>query len=203
MKSVDRKGLARQRALHRGTFMLTVAAGLFLLLTVATTRGVSQDISEPDVDEASCHDVRTLFVDGATLVRAKFSTELVATEDDWPEVMRLMETLAEQHDWSFRNTSESRPGVVETLRLSVCAPGQPRISVNEMRWASRDRIDLPIPERAVIGFAIHGDVTEAVWQPAAAALVAMLEARWPERVRFRDENSYLTDRRPDFLHPKP
>jgi hypothetical protein len=31
----------------------------------------------------------------------------------------------------------------------------------------------------------------------------MLEAQWPDRVKFIDENSALTERRPDFLHPKP
>jgi hypothetical protein len=167
-------------------------------------RALSQDIGE-----ASCHDVRRLFVDGATLVRAKFVVELVATKDDWPEVIRLMETLAQQREWSFRNTSISRPGVVETLELSVCAPSQPIVSVNKQSWAARDSlresIGVPLSPRrdTIINFMLHGDVTEAVWQPVAADLVAMLEARWPDRVGFIDENSSPTDHRPDFVHPKP
>jgi len=192
------------RTLRRGGALPTIAAGLLLLFGLTTIRGVSQDLGE-----ASCHDLKRLFDDGATRVSSKFTFEFVATPNEWPELVRLMENLAQQRNWSYRNTSNSRPGVVEMLRFSICAPGQPMISVNKQVWANLDRLlesaGVPLtPERdAIVYFSLHGDVPETVWQPVAADLVAMLEAQGPDRVKFIDENSAPTDRRPDFLHAKP
>jgi hypothetical protein len=203
MYAVENKGSVWMRTRVRAAFVLTIVAGLLLLFGLTTTRGVSQDLGE-----ASCHDIRRLFVDGATRISSLFTFKFVAPQDIWPGLVLQMENLAQERGWSYQNTSNSRPGVVETLEVSLCAPGQPIIRINEQRWANRDRLlqraGLPLtPESdALINISLYGDVPEAVWQPVAADLVAMLEAQWPDGVKFIDENSAPTDRRPGFLHPK-
>jgi hypothetical protein len=120
---------------QRGSIKVVIAVGLILLFGTTTTRGVSQDLGE-----ASCHDIRRLFVDGATRISSLFTFKFVVPQDIWPELLLQMENLAQERDWSYRNTSSSRPGVVETLEFSLCAPGQPIIRVNKQRWANRDRL---------------------------------------------------------------
>ena len=184
-------------------FFAGVVALAFILSTSRKEPAIPGPLSNSSA-EAACHSFRRFFEAGATLVRAKFGTEIVAGQDDWPDVVRLMADLAEQRDLYFRDVSDSKPGV-DTLALTVCAPDQPLVLVNEIEWDLSNASDLPRPPEVepYIRFGIYGDVPETIWQPVAADLVAMLEARWPNRVRFRDENSYLTDDRPDFLHPKP
>ena len=184
-------------------FFAGVVALAFILSTSRKEPAIPGPLSNSSA-EAACHSFRRFFEAGATLVRAKFGTEIVAGQDDWPDVVRLMGDLAEQRGLYFRDASDSKPGV-DTLALSACAPGQPLVWVNEIEWDWSIASELPRPPEIepYIRFGIYGDVPETIWQPVAADLVAMLEARWPNRVRFRDENSYLTDDRPDFLHPKP
>lgn len=189
---------------QRGSMKVVIAVGLILLIGLATTRGESQETGE-----ASCHDLKRLFVGGATRISSLFTIKFVAPQEIWPKLVLQMENLAQERDWSYRNASNSRPGVVETLEVSICAPGQPIIWINEQGWANRDRLreraGLPLtPESdALLNISLYGDLPEAVWQPIAADLVAALEAQWPDGVKFIDENSAPTDRRPDFLHSKP
>ena len=161
--------------------------------------------ARPDFVEAGCHDLRRLFVDGATRISALFGVEIVADHRDWPEVTEALELFAQERGWSLQDESQMRPGVVETLAINICAPDQPVLVVNEIYWLFRPEVidGVPIPPRSpAIRFVLYGDAPESVWQPVAADMVAMLETRWANRVRFRDENSYLTDRRPAFLKPK-
>jgi hypothetical protein len=134
------------------------------------------------------------FTNGVTRVSAILRIDVKATNDDWGELTRLLHGFAESHGWSFRDQSETQPGVVKTLYLTLCAPNRPRIEVGEQRWASRDWAN-PIAGRGImIGF--YGDVAETAWHPVAIEIVALLETHW--RVRFLDGGGYEMDR-PEFL----
>jgi hypothetical protein len=133
------------------------------------------------------------FANGVTRVSAILRIDVKATNDDWAEFTRLLRAFAESHEWSFENESETRPGVVKTLYLSLCAPNQPIIEVGEQRWASQGWA--PLPGRGImIGF--YGDVPETEWHPVANEIVEVLENRW--QVGFIDGGGYEMDR-PAFL----
>jgi hypothetical protein len=163
---------------------------------VVACRPDSAERSAASVDGASCHDHRRLFVHGATRISAILRIDLKVANDDWAELTRLLKAFAESHELSFHSGSESRPGVVETLYLSLCAPNQPNIDIAEQRWASDDYANA-MPGRG-IGIRFYGDVTEADWHPIAVELVKALDARWPNSVRFRDGGGYVIDP-PEFL----
>jgi hypothetical protein len=122
--------------------------------------------------------------------------DLRLPNDDWAELTRLLKAFADSHGLSFRNASLSRPGVVKTLEVRLCAPNKPTIQIVEQRWASNDYLP-PIPGRG-IGIPFYGDVPPAAWQPLAVELVEMLERRWPNEVRFLNGGGYWIDR-PEFL----
>lgn len=183
------------RALKVGSVVIGVALVLSLLIRKVPTKDAQSDLSD-----AACHDLRQLFPEGSSLARALFGTGILAGQDDWPAVVGLLKDLAERRGLEFRNASISRPGV-ETLQISACASGQPVVLVNEIEWDFGDNKDLRTRPRGepIIDFAIYGDVPGDIWQPVATDLVAMLDARWPGGVRFRDEEGRLTSDRPSFL----
>jgi hypothetical protein len=180
--------------------LASVLAGLFLRNDAPGQAGeappaVRQAPSQgeaPDDNVMRCR--LEQFANGVTRVSAILRIDVKATNDDWAELTRLLHGFAESHRWSFRDQSETRPGIVKTLYLTLCAPDQPRIEVGEQRWASRDWAP-PISGRGImIGF--YGDVPETVWHPVAIEIVALLETRW--RVRFLDGGGAEMDR-PVFL----
>lgn len=130
---------------------------------------------------------------GAVRISPIFRIDVKATNDDWAEVTGLLHSFAESHEWSFWDQSETRPGVVKTLYLTLCAPNQPRIQIGEQRWASQNWA--PLPGRGVTLY-FYGDVAETAWHPLAIEIVAMLEKRW--QVGFIDDGGYHIDR-PEFL----
>ena len=130
---------------------------------------------------------------GAIRISPIFRIDVQATNDDWAEITGLLRGFAESHEWSFWDQSETRPGVVKTLYLTLCAPNRPRIQIGEQRWASQNWA--PLPGRGVTLY-FYGDVAETVWHPVAIELVEMLEKRW--NVGFIDDRGYQIDR-PEFL----
>ena len=173
-------------------------AGLIVAAGICCAIGCGPDSQErrgASVDDTSCLNLTRLFVNGATRVHPLFRMDLNATNDDWPELTRLLKEFAESRKWLFRDSSQSKPGVFKTLYVALCAPDQPHISIGEQRWASRNYA--PLPTRA-IGINFYGDEPEAVWQPVAVELVQQLERRWPNGVRFLDGDGYFVEP-PDFL----
>ncbi len=130
---------------------------------------------------------------GVIRVSPIFRIDVKATNDDWAELTGLLHGFAESHGWSFRDQSETRPGVVQTLYLTLCAPNQPRIEVGEQRWASQNWA--PLPGRGTTLY-FYGDVAETAWHPVAIEIVEMLEKRW--QFGFIDDGGYKIDR-PEFL----
>ena len=146
----------------------------------------------PPAEGDGCHD---LFAEGVTRVSAIFQINLKVSNDAWPELTDLLEEFAEYHKWSFRNTSRPDNGVVKTLEISACAPNQPLIGINQLRWASNDYA--PLPGRGV-EIVLYGNVAEPVWQPVAREIVTMLETHWPDDVEFLSGSGHEIER-PDFL----
>ncbi len=126
---------------------------------------------------------------GAIRISPIFRIDVKATNDDWAELTGLLHGFAESHEWSFWEQSETRPGVVKTLYLTLCAPNRPRIEIGEQRWASQNWA--PLPGRGVTLY-FYGDVAETEWHPLATEIVAMLEKRW--QVGFIDDGGYQIDR---------
>jgi hypothetical protein len=133
------------------------------------------------------------FANGVTRVSPIFRVDVKATNDDWAELARLLRDFADSHEWSFKDYSLARPGVVKTLELSLCGANQPRIEVAEQRWASDNWA--PGPGRGTVLY-FYGDVAETEWHPLAIEVVGMLEKRW--QVGFIDDDGYHVDR-PTFL----
>jgi hypothetical protein len=179
----------------RGTGFLAVVAALpFLVL-----RLVGLDNARPPVADTSCNS-RNVPTGDVTRTYTRLSIHVKVPDDDWPELTRMLKVFADSNDWLFRDSSTSRPGVVETLGVEICPRDQSIIaSLNEQRWASRDHAATPLPpQRGGVNVRLSGYATEAVWQSAAAGIVATLESRWPDGVTFLDGSGYEMDR-PAFL----
>jgi hypothetical protein len=157
----------------------------------AVRRAPSQG-EAPDDDVMRCR--LQQHANGAVRISPIFRIDVKATNDEWVELTGLLHGFAESHEWSFWDQSETRPGVVKTLYLTLCAPSRPRIEIGEQRWASRDWAP-PIAGRGIMLY-FYGDVAETAWHPVATELVEMFEKRWD--VGFIDDGGYQIDR-PEFL----
>jgi hypothetical protein len=179
----------------RGAGLLAVVAALpFLVLRLVGLDNVASPVAD-----ASC-DPRNVPTGDATRTYTRLNIHVKLPDDDWPELTRVLKVFADSNDWSFRDASTSRPGVVETLGVEICTRDQSIIaSLNEQRWASRDHAATPLPpQRGGVNVRLSGYATEAVWQSAAAGIVMRLESRWPDGVRFLDGGGYEMER-PGFL----
>jgi hypothetical protein len=137
----------------------------------------------------SCHDP---IPDGSTRVSPKVRIDLDISLEEWPDLIELLKDFAIANDWAFRDSSETRPGVVKTLYLSLCKQNSLAIRVSEQRWAT-NAFEPFIPGRGT-GVRIFGEVPEEVRREVAVKLVGLLEARWPHDVRFLDEDGRVVDR---------
>ena len=180
------------RMVRRGAWALAAVGFASLLLWLIAGRpGSSQAV------DTSCHNPRNLFAPGVTRISALFSFEVrSSSKDDWPQLTLLLEEFANSRQWSFRNTSRSEPGVVDTVEISICSSDQPVIVVNERHWAARPS-SLP-PARTNVAIILYGSVAEDVWRPVAVELVDMFESSWPNGLRFLDGGGNEIDP-PDFL----
>jgi hypothetical protein len=94
---------------------------------------------------------------------------------------------------SYRDTSETRPGVVNLLYLSICGENGLKVSVNEQRWKIRSEQEVPGSQRDVNVFIRAADDNDE-WREVAEELLMSFEQLWGERVRFRDGSSNLIPR---------
>ena len=139
-------------------------------VAVATIPSVTMD--------RSCHN---MFRDGRRSASPSLHIDLDIAMDDWPALTTLVENFGVSHGMSFRNSSSSKPAV-KVLGLSACTEQGLVIEANEQRWASRNYTPL-IAERGV-PISVF-DLTDGnQWQPLARELVAVLDSRWPGKVRF-------------------
>jgi len=130
--------------------------------------------------DRSCHN---MFRDGRRSASPKANIDLDIAAGDRSKLAPLLEQFAISHGLSFRNSSESRPEVA-ILSFSACSEQGVVINIHEQYWAAPEYA-APRGDRGVaIGvFDLHDG---AGWQPLARELVAVLDAQWQGKIRFRD-----------------
>jgi hypothetical protein len=139
--------------------------------------------------DRTCHN---MFRDGRTSASTKVNIDLDVMPQDWPRLATLFQQFSSSHHMSFRNSSETRPNVVEILGLSACNEEGQVVLALEQRWASRNYSPLSPGRGVAIGIYDVGD--GAGWQPLGWDLVALLDSEWHGKVRFRDGDGRLVER---------
>ena len=107
-------------------------------------------------------------------------------DDQWSKLTDVFQAFAEDYGLAFRDSSESRPGVVSTLYLSVCDEAV-TISTSEQRWGSRESASAA----RGVGIAVYEVDARSEWGTLAAALIARLEEEWPSQLAFRDGRGHV------------
>ncbi len=146
--------------------------------------------------DRSCHNP---FRYGRWSISSKVNIDLDIPIGDWSRLAQLFENFAASRQMSFRNLSESRPGVVEILSISVCGEDGLQLSANEQIWNTQTHTVLRGDRGVPIGVYDLRDGND--WQSVARELVTALESEWRGKVRFRDGSGRFVSR-PDELTPK-
>ncbi|MEM8493623.1 MAG: hypothetical protein AAF756_22610 [Pseudomonadota bacterium] len=154
-----------------GSLAIVTAAVVLLIPTATNNR--------------SCHNVLR---DGRTAISPVLSIDLEIQGHEWPELVQLYVGVADVHSMQFRNSSESRPRVVNLLYLSACKEDF-AITTNEQRW-SRDDWKSPLPGYGV-GIRVYEVHSGSDWPEVAMDLTDRLERKWPGKVRYRDNQGYF------------
>ena len=154
-----------------------------LLAGIAITASAAVAALPSITKDRSCHN---LFRDGRSSARPKVQIDLDIATDDWPSLAALLGQFAASRGMSFRDASENR-SAVKILGLSACNENGLVITADELLFASRNYA----PPVAGGGTPVSVfDLNDGVgWQPLAQDLVAMLDAQWRGKVRFRDGSS--------------
>lgn len=153
----------------------------FWLASVAITASAAIFALPSLTADRSCHN---MFRDGRRSVSSKVNIDLDITMGEWSRLARVLEEFGTSRGMSFRNSSESRPGVVEILGLTACIEEGVAISVHEQLWNSQTQTVLRGDRGVAISFYDLRD--GASWQPLAKELVAALDSEWLGKVRFRN-----------------
>jgi len=143
--------------------------------------------------DRSCHNV---FRDGRSHISSELNIDLQISEDEWPTLVAVFQSFAEDHGLSFRDSSEVVPGTVHTLYLSLCNDSGVSISTVEQRWGSMNFENIVQGWGVLIAF--YKVEEEADWQFLAREMIARLTRQWPEKVLFRDGVGRVTQM-PDDL----
>src|SRR5262249_32440264 len=142
--------------------------------------------------DRSCH---SMFRDGRSSVRPKVNIDLDIAMDDWIALTNLFQDFAVSHDMSFRNSNDSKPAV-KILGLSACTEQGRVITADEQRWAPRNYAP------AIAGWGVPVSVFDLndgnAWQPLARDLVAVLDLRWPGKVRFCGGDGRIVPKPPEL-----
>jgi hypothetical protein len=148
-------------------------------------------------EDSSCHNpFRKERYRSVPFVASKLNIDLTISEQEGPDLIRLLKEFAESRAWSFRDASVEIPGEVNALNVSLCNDAWLRILVAENHWRTTSAFDHP---GRGLPIELYGDVPADQWQAIARELVAALEAKWPGRVRFVDRDGRVMNDRPSFL----
>jgi hypothetical protein len=102
----------------------------FLFAGTAVVASVAIFALPSILKDGSCHN---MFRDGRRSASPKMNIDLDITTSDWLRLAQLLERFGASHGMSFRNTSETRPAVVEILGPSACTEAGVVISIIEQR----------------------------------------------------------------------
>jgi hypothetical protein len=129
--------------------------------------------------DRTCHN---MFRDGRrTGVAPQANIQLDVDLKEWPKLIQIFEKFGPAHDLSFRNSSQSKPGIVEILYLSLCNDQGVNVRVSDQRWASRNYAPLVRGGTNLIVYELRAD---SGWERIAQGLISELDSTWPGRVRF-------------------
>ena len=132
--------------------------------------------------DRTCHN---MFRDGRSSIGPKVVMDLKIDVDEWSRLAEFFERFGTTQGLSFRNTSESRPNVVEILGLSLCSEQGVNIETIEQRWDGR--INAPLVTDRSVGIGVYEVVEDSNWKRLAQDFITQLETAWPGKVEFRDE----------------
>ena len=167
--TVDPAGPApRQRRLG----MWLAGAAVIASVTIFALPSITMD--------RSCHN---MFRDGRRSASPKANIDLDIGADDRSKLAPLLEQFAISHGLSLRNSSEGRPEVA-ILSFSACTEQGVVINIHELYWAAPEYA-APRGDRGV-GIRVFDLHDGEKWQLLARELVAVLDAQWQGKVRFRD-----------------
>lgn len=126
------------------------------------------------------------------------SIYLQISEAEWPELRAIFERVATDFGLSYRDTSETRPGVVNLLYLSMCRDNGLQVTVNEQRWVRPPEVDVPGSDQGVYVFVRAADDNQE-WRTVTEELLEGFDRLWGEDVRFRDGSGYFVPRPVDLF----
>ncbi|HEY2178995.1 MAG TPA: hypothetical protein VGH15_10465, partial [Caulobacteraceae bacterium] len=117
--------LAKGAPIRTRASIWLAAAAVVLTIGIASIPAITKD--------RSCHN---MFRNGRRSVAPQLDIDLDITLDDWPKLAAVLDEFAKAHGMSFRDSSESEPGVLKGLGLSACNEVGQNIAVEDLRWAS-------------------------------------------------------------------
>jgi hypothetical protein len=148
-------------------------AAIALLLTgaVAAIPEIAKD--------RTCHN---MFRDGRrTGIAPQAHIQLDVDLKEWPKLIQIFEKFGAAHNLLFRSSSQSKPGVVEMLYLSLCNEQGVNVRVSDQRWASRNYAPFG---KGGTDLGVYELQANSGWERIAQGLVSELDSTWPGRVRF-------------------
>jgi hypothetical protein len=149
------------------------------------------------VKDRSCHNV---FRDGRSHISSELNIDLQISEDEWPTLVAVFESFADDHGLSFRDSSKVISGTVHTLYLSLCNDFGVSISTVEQRWGSMNFKNVVQGWGVLIAF--YKVEKEANWQFLAREMIVRLTRQWPDKVLFRDGGGNVTQMPDDLVSNK-
>ena len=163
---------------------------LFITANVVAFQAIDWSGYEPP--DLGCHSA------GSGGPTRRPSIYLQISEAEWPELRAIFERVATDFGLSYWDASETRPGVVNLLYLSMCRDNGLQVSVNEQRWVRRSQVDVPGSDGGVYVFVRAADEDQE-WRTVTKELLESFDGLWGEDVRFRDGSGYFVPRPVEFI----
>ena len=162
---------------------------------VGLSVGVSKLFEKDPAGQTTCHDpVR--HDHSVPFVSPRQDIALAITEDEWPELGKVLRRFSDDHDWSFHDDSRNVPGRLVSIQVDLCAENPLRILVSKNHWLNTSAFQTDL---AHVPVTLYGDVPDNVWQPVGRELYFVLEARWPGKVGFY-RGADVTMARPEYIN---
>lgn len=142
------------------------------------------------IKDRSCHNSLR---GGASSISPVLNFFVDVPMSEWGEVKSLFSSFAIEQDLSLRDSSQSIPGTLESLYLSLCRESGVNISIIEQRWASQD-YKHPIPSILGVSIRVYSPNELDEWQSLAAAFIEAVERQWPSRITYKGPRGQTIER---------
>jgi hypothetical protein len=157
-----------------------------VLRTVAATAIVSTCavlLLPSIVQDRSCHN---LFRDGRWSIVPQIYADLDLTADDWAALAQISTDFAVAHSLSLRSDQQIRGGQLLWRSLDLCNEAGVNIQIKDQPWL--DRMDHAPAMIKGTKLSVYEFKTGSIWNPLAHEFVDKINARWPEKLVFRDRD---------------